>query len=366
MEEALSDGDSHPSHERSDIGVRRRDLVVLGAATALRTGFGTAGATASAFETVQDDGGEPSGLFFAALTGDQQLEPVETTATGGAVVSLSKDGSELEYAVLANAIRDATQAHIHLGSDGDAGPVVAWLYPGPDATGPEPQAGRFDGVLAPGAITADTLTGDLEGESLDAIRDGSASVIVHTETHPDGEIGGRLVGVEEVAAALSNTDSNDEGTNADESVEPVDVPEDATCAVCNMVLAEFPDRNAQLVYEDSERVYFCSPGRMAAYYVVPEQFGAPDAPVAGIWARDFETRELIDGFEANFVLETDPDRVEDPMRLNPLPFADEAEATAYVEQYDDLDRDDVVPIDEFERDVADLYRGRLLDGTDSG
>lgn len=337
--------------------------MALGAATALGTGLGTTGALASVSDT-EGDRDASNGLFLGALTGGQHPEPVETAATGGAVVSLSEDGTELEYALLVTAIEDVTQAHIHLGSAGEEGPVVVWLYPGPDADEPELQDGRFDGILATGTITGDHLIGDLEGDPLeslvDEIREENAYVNVHTETHPAGEIRGQLVRTEDVAAALQ-----DRGSNANEAVEPTDVPPDANCAVCNMVPAEYPDWNAQLVHEDSERAYFCTPGCLATYYVVPEQFAATDAPITGAWVNDFETRELIDAFQARFVLETEPDRVEDPMQLNPLPFADEADATAYVEQYDDLDDGDVVSIDEFDRDIAELYRAQLLDERDS-
>ncbi|MGM0389489.1 MAG: nitrous oxide reductase accessory protein NosL, partial [Natrinema limicola] len=85
----------------------------------------------------------------------------------------------------------------------------------------------------------------------------------------------------------------------------------------------------------------------------------------GAWVHDFETRDLIDALQASFVLETDPDRVEDPMRLNPLPFMDESDAAAYVEQYDDLDDDSVISIDEFDLDIAERYRGQLLDSNES-
>jgi len=40
-------------------------------------------------------------------------------------------------------------------------------------------------------------------------------------------------------------------------------------------------------------------------------------------------------------------------------------ATAYVEQYDDLADGDVVLIDEFDQDIAELYRGQSLDRNES-
>jgi len=168
-----------------------------------------------------------------------------------------------------------------------------------------------------------------------------------------------------MASGSVAAEGDSEASNTSDAVEPTDVPSDANCAVCNMVPAKFPDWNAQLAHEDSTRVYFCTPGCLTTYYVVPEQFDGPDVPIVGAWAHDFETRDLIDALQASFVLETDPDRVDDPMRLNPLPFRDETDATAYVEQYDDLDDDTVISIDEFDLDIAELYRGQLLDGNES-
>jgi len=167
------------------------------------------------------------------------------------------------------------------------------------------------------------------------------------------------------ATASASVAAKDDSDASNDTVEPTDVPADANCAVCNMVPAKFPDWNAQLAHEDSTRVYFCTPGCLTTYYVVPEQFDGPDEPIVGAWVHDFETRDLIDALQASFVLETDPDRVDDPMRLNPLPFVDESDATAYVEQYDDLDDDTVIPIDEFDLDIAELYRGQLLDENES-
>ncbi|MFP8955421.1 CHRD domain-containing protein [Natrialbaceae archaeon A-CW3] len=207
---------------------RRREIMILGAAAALGSGLGATGATAS-LDGGKDEHDEATGLFLAAITGDQQSDSVETIATGGAVFSMNEDGSELEYALLVNAIDDANQAHIHLGQVGEEGPVVVWLYPGSDADEPELQEGRFDGILATGTITEDHLTGDLEGQSLEAlvdeIDDENAYVNVHTEEYPAGEIRGQLVRVEDVAAALLDEDRIGDDVERDDA-EPVEDDEE--------------------------------------------------------------------------------------------------------------------------------------------
>ncbi|WP_187433093.1 CHRD domain-containing protein [Natronococcus pandeyae] len=198
-------GDDSPSFQSDSFNVHRRSLLALGAATAVGTGLGTTTVAASNLDVQEDEPAE-AGIFLAALTGDQQPESVETDATGGAVFSLSEDGAELEYALLVNGIEDADQAHIHLGGAREDGPVAAWLYPDPGADEPELQDGRFDGVLATDTIADEHVTDAVEGETIDAlveeITDGNAYVNVHTEEHPDGEIRGQLVSVEDAAAAL--------------------------------------------------------------------------------------------------------------------------------------------------------------------
>jgi nitrous oxide reductase accessory protein NosL len=141
----------------------------------------------------------------------------------------------------------------------------------------------------------------------------------------------------------------------------VAVPEDAECAVCGMKAAKFPDWNGQVVHEDGTRAFFCTSGCTLTYHAVPGSFAATDAAIAGVWVTDFETGEFVDGSTAHYALETDSDRVDDPMRLNPAPFADRAAAIDYVDAVDYLTRDDVVGLPAFDRETASEYRGRFLD-----
>lgn len=145
--------------------------------------------------------------------------------------------------------------------------------------------------------------------------------------------------------------------------DPASVPAEASCAVCNMVPANFPDYNAQLTVEAGDRVFFCSSGCLGAYYVDPGNFESSHegATFAGLWVHDHETTELIDAQSAWFVRETNADRVDDPMQRNPLPFADRADATAYVADYDDLSEADILQLADFDMDLATFYRGRFFE-----
>lgn len=134
--------------------------------------------------------------YRAHLTGAAEVPAVETRARGQAVLRLSADGTELSYRLIVANIEDVLMAHIHMAPPDQNGGVVAWLYP----AGPPPQLieGRFSGVLATGTVTADALTGALDGESLDALVDamnaGNTYVNVHTTANPGGEVRGQIAG----------------------------------------------------------------------------------------------------------------------------------------------------------------------------
>jgi hypothetical protein len=162
--------------------------------------------------------------------------------------------------------------------------------------------------------------------------------------------------------AVEDTTATASPTPTPETAEAVAVPSDSSCPVCNMKPAKFPEWNAQVVHEDGQREFFDTSGCMAAYYAVPDALASTDATIAGVWVTDFETGERIEGTTAHFVLETDSDRVDDPMRLNPAPFAERADAEAYVDAVDYLTADDIVGIDAFDRDVAEQYRQSFIDG----
>jgi nitrous oxide reductase accessory protein NosL len=162
------------------------------------------------------------------------------------------------------------------------------------------------------------------------------------------------------------TRNETDGTDADEAAttEPVDFPADANCAVCNMVAADYPDWNAQVSHEGGERAYLCSSGCTVAYKAYPDEFAVSSAPIASVWVTSYETRELIDGVEALYALETDPERVDDVMMLNPAPFEEREDAVAYVDAVDYLTEDDIVGYDRLDAETADIYRGQLTPGGD--
>ncbi|MCL4558979.1 MAG: CHRD domain-containing protein [Deltaproteobacteria bacterium] len=136
-------------------------------------------------------------LRFTAYLSGKNIVPqkVDTKATGKVVFSLSSDGKGLSYRLMVRNIDNVTMAHIHMESADRNGPPVAWLYPR-KGMAPMEKAGRFNGTLAKGTITANELIGPLSGKPLgaliDGIRSGKMYVVVHTTQHPDGEIRGLI------------------------------------------------------------------------------------------------------------------------------------------------------------------------------
>nr|WP_276224480.1 nitrous oxide reductase accessory protein NosL [Halomicroarcula sp. DFY41] len=123
----------------------------------------------------------------------------------------------------------------------------------------------------------------------------------------------------------------------------------------------FPDWNAQAVHDDNTRAFFCTSGCATTYYAVPDQFAATDADITGLWIRDLNSRELIDGTAAYYALETDGDRLDDPMQVNPAPFAAREDAVSYVDEVDYLTEDDIVELTAFDGELAEQYRGQLVE-----
>lgn len=132
--------------------------------------------------------------FTAHLSGDQEVPPRETEATGQAIFHLSKDGTALSYKLIVANLDNITMAHIHLAQSGSNGGFVVWLYP---STGPALLIpGTTNGILAEGVITSANLVNALKDQPLSALVEhlvsGGAYVNVHTSQFGGGEIRGQI------------------------------------------------------------------------------------------------------------------------------------------------------------------------------
>jgi len=141
--------------------------------------------------------GMRSQVFFALLSGDEGVPPVNTNAQG-VVILRSTDEFGLyvmiiDYRLIVNNIENVFAAHIHCAPVGSNGPVGVTLFSG------APSGGLVNGVLVKDAFSApdggagDCGWSDLE-DVVDAIENGEAYVNVHTSGVPSGEIRGQLTG----------------------------------------------------------------------------------------------------------------------------------------------------------------------------
>ena len=145
-----------------------------------------------------DDGGtEPDTEFEAALSGENEVPPVTTTATGTATLTI--EGSEIVYRVEVVNLENVLVSHIHVGAEGENGDVRMNLC---NTTDTPACATTGSGVLVEGsnAVTQGGITFD---SLVSAIRAGNAYVNVHTSDgdeipnegpgdFPGGEIRGQI------------------------------------------------------------------------------------------------------------------------------------------------------------------------------
>ena len=194
--------------------MQKQELLVVVAA-ALVVGCGSEKAAPTSYEiraplyAMPPHAGQSDFNFNTHLTGDEETPPNASPAQGQAVLRVSDDGSSVDFQLIASNIDNITQAHIHCGPAGVAGPIRIWLFPviGTSGTALPPGGGRHDGVLAsgtfhPAGVTCPAVAGNPSMPVLDAIRAGRAYVNGHTTAGPGappgpgnipaGEIRGQL------------------------------------------------------------------------------------------------------------------------------------------------------------------------------
>ena len=143
--------------------------------------------------------------IVAPLSGDQEVPPRQTAASGTITVTVDGQDQELGFVLeLRGAFSSPiTQAHIHAGARGVAGPVILWLcrtpLVTPPATIPTPQLCPEPPGEVIGRLTAaDLIPSSAQGvnnfaQAVDAILNGRAYGNVHTTLNPTGEIRRQIV-----------------------------------------------------------------------------------------------------------------------------------------------------------------------------
>jgi len=151
------------------------------------------------------------GNFGTPLSPGEEVMPTgvvnTSNARGNAIFHLNAAGTELSYKLIVANIDNAFMAHIHRGPAGTNAPIVVWLFPSTAVAQGPLGAGRLDGVIAEGTITAANFIGPLAGQQMSAliaaITSGNAYVNVHTNDgvsptntgpgdFPGGEVRGQV------------------------------------------------------------------------------------------------------------------------------------------------------------------------------
>lgn len=135
----------------------------------------------------------PPMRFDAHLTGwNAAGQPVDTNATGQAKVEIVDDGQAIYFQVEFAVVEEAVMARIH-GNERPvqvkkpAGAPMYWFIGGPPPSNPIDE--RINGSLVRGYITSDGgLSGGTAPQLVAAIKQGRASIIVHTQQNIAGEL----------------------------------------------------------------------------------------------------------------------------------------------------------------------------------
>ncbi|WP_137289933.1 nitrous oxide reductase accessory protein NosL [Natronorubrum halophilum] len=168
-------------------------------------------------------------------------------------------------------------------------------------------------------------------------------------------IGG--LGSDDTGGETDGSDTNQSyapNVNQHPGDEPIEFDESHHCAVCNMKPIDYPQWRSQLAHENGEGAVFDTPGCLFAYTVATSS----DSEIVGAWTTEFETDTLLDASEAHFVLITDADAADDPMKINPRVFGNYDDAVAYLDEWEAeaLTEDDIIGLDDVDRETASIYR----------
>ncbi len=130
-------------------------------------------------------------LYFAVLSGEQQVPPLTTTASAVAAITLDPASGAIVVHLNSSGADDAVAAHVHEALAGLNGPVLIELAPDPND--PAHWFAEDD---------------SLDGDGLDAFNEGALYLNLHTPANPGGEVRGQIVppGIEVVFTALAAGD----------------------------------------------------------------------------------------------------------------------------------------------------------------
>jgi hypothetical protein len=134
---------------------------------------------------------DPTELFQARLTGDQEVPPVVTDTTGRFELLLDKSVTSGEYTLRVESGVRVTQSHFHCGPAGVNGPVIVFLA-GFHANGWDVDGKWVSNATITDANIVNTACGATLAAIAEAARNGNVYVNVHSVAVPSGVVRGQL------------------------------------------------------------------------------------------------------------------------------------------------------------------------------
>jgi hypothetical protein len=133
----------------------------------------------------------PARHFTAHLTGDQEVPPTGSPATGMLDLRLSDNDTKLHFRLRAEGMTRIIQSHIHNGAPGTIGPVVGFFFaPTPNTADKAVTGEDFEVAGVRTAADFALPTGVTFAAFLADLRSGNTYVNIHSPAHPGGEIRG--------------------------------------------------------------------------------------------------------------------------------------------------------------------------------
>ena len=150
--------------------------------------------------------------YNTTLSGSQQVPPVKTNGIGTASFELLNDNKTIHYQINILDVPNITGMHIHKGKVGENGDVVVNLYNNSkeniilnenetkmsqiESSSVKVNGNVQSSFLASGTINNSDLKGPLSGKNIsdlfNLMKSQNTYVNVHSQSHPDGEIRGKI------------------------------------------------------------------------------------------------------------------------------------------------------------------------------
>jgi nitrous oxide reductase accessory protein NosL len=122
--------------------------------------------------------------------------------------------------------------------------------------------------------------------------------------------------------------ANPPALTAADKAQPQNIPEQASCGVCGMYPARFPQWQTQIIFKDGTMVPFDGAKDMFKYLLQMADYDQQHkrAEVVAVWVRDYAGGGWLDGEAAFFVVGSS---VMGPMGQELVPFATAAAAKEF-------------------------------------